>query len=95
MFSPEQVPKLSNTALKVQWPLCFTFSYVCSARYTALQMKNSVRIVSAINSVTTENTDDSHLQMYCREAMHHATMNRHLWLSAKMNGTQRRTKVSP
>ena len=39
--------------------------------------------------------DDSHLQTYCREAMHHATMNRHLGLSAKRNGTQRRTKVSP
>ena len=33
--------------------LCFQ---LCSARYTALKMKNSVRIVSAINPVTTENT---------------------------------------
>ena len=30
-----------------------------SACYTALQMKDSVRIVSAINPVTTENTDNS------------------------------------
>ena len=39
--------------------LCFQ---LCSARYTALQMKNSVRIASAINPVTTENMDDSRLQ---------------------------------
>ena len=55
----------------------------CSASYTALQTKNSVRIISAINPVTTENTDDSRLQTYCREAMHRTTTNRHLWLSAK------------
>ena len=28
MFSSEHVPQLSKTASKVQWPLCFTFSYV-------------------------------------------------------------------
>ena len=50
--------------------LCFL---LCSARYTALQTKNSVRIVSAISPVTTENTDDSRLQTYCRETMHRAT----------------------
>ena len=49
--------------------LCFQ---LCSARYTVLQMKNSVRIVSAISPVTMENTDDSRLQMYCRETMHRA-----------------------
>ena len=48
---------------------------LCSAFYTVLQMKNSVRIISAISLFTTEKTDDSHLQMYCREAMHHATAN--------------------
>ena len=45
---------------------------LCSAHYTALQMKNSVGIISAINPVTTENTDDSRLQTYYREAMHRA-----------------------
>ena len=59
---------------------------LCSAPYTALQTKNSVRIISAINPVTTENTDDSRLQTYCREAMHHATANRHLGLSQKEMG---------
>ena len=58
-------------------------------------MKNSVRIITAINPVTTENTDDSRLQMHCREAMHCATVNRHLGLSAKRNKTQRRTEVDP
>ena len=28
MFSFEHVPQLSNTALKVQWPLHFAYSYV-------------------------------------------------------------------
>ena len=28
MFSSERVPQLSQTALKVQWPLRFDFSYV-------------------------------------------------------------------
>ena len=51
---------------------------LCSVRYTALQMKNSGRIVSTINPVTTENTDDSCLQTYCRKAMHSATANRHI-----------------
>ena len=78
-----------NYCLEVQWPLR------CSACYTVLQMKNSVRIVSAFSPVTTENTDNFCLQTYCSGAMHRATANRHLGLSAKINGTQRRTKVSP
>ena len=89
------MPQLLVTALKVQWPLRFAFSYVqpvtqrykqktvevplqnvlhgpminyclenaaaitlhfqlCSARFTVLQVKNSDRIVSAINPVTME-----------------------------------------
>ena len=28
MFSSERVPQLSQTASKMQWPLCFAFSYV-------------------------------------------------------------------
>ena len=123
MFSSECAPQQSETASKVQRPLCFALSYVqpitqcyrqktvevplqqsshhenmirvpptinyclkssvaimlcfqlCSARYTALQTKNSVRIVSEISPVTMESTDDSRLQTYCREAIHCATMN--------------------
>ena len=68
---------------------------LCSAHYTALQMKNSCKIISAISPFTMDYIDDSHLQTYCREAMYRITMNRHLGLSAKRNGTQKRTKVSP
>ena len=71
--------------------LCFQ---LFSAHYTVSQTKDSVRIISAISPFTTENTDVSRLHTYCREAMHRATSNRHLGLSAKRNGTQRRTKVS-
>ena len=39
-----------------------------------------------VSPVTTENMDDSCLQTYCREAMHHSTANQHLWLSAKEMG---------
>ena len=121
MLLSGRMPQLSYIALKVQWPLCFTFSYVqpvtqryrqkevplqqsshhknmtirvpptinyclksvvaitlrfqlCSAHYTVLQTKDSVRIVSAINPVTMENADDSRIQTYCREAMHRSTM---------------------
>ena len=45
--------------------LRFQLFLVC---YTALQTKNSVRIASAINPVTMENTDGC-LQTYCREDM--------------------------
>ena len=59
LCTPNYQKNLSNIASKVQWPLRFA----CSAHYTTLQMKNSVRIVSVINPFTTENTYDSHLQM--------------------------------
>ena len=38
MFSSERAPQLSNTASKVQWPLCFTFSYA-QPGYMMLQTK--------------------------------------------------------
>ena len=69
----------------------------CSGHYASLlacYTKKNIRIASAINPVTTENMDDC-LQMNCRITMHRATVNRHLGLSGKRNGTQRRTKVSP
>ena len=43
LFSSEHVPQLSNTALKVQWPLRFTFSYV----HPITQTENSGRSASA------------------------------------------------
>ena len=45
-----------------------------SACYTASQMKNSVRIIYAMSSVTMENMGDSCLQTYWG-AMHHTTAN--------------------
>ena len=61
MFSSERAAITncfeSTVAITLQFQLC-------SARYTALQTKNSVRIISAISPVTTENTDDSRLQTY-------------------------------
>ena len=67
---------------------------VGSARYTVPQPKNSRRSASAINPITKENTQMIPVYKH-REAMHCTTMNQHLGLSAKRNGTQRRTKVNP
>ena len=80
-----RAPSTINCCLESAAAITFRFQLL-SARYIALQMKKSVRIASAINPVTTENTDKC-LQTYCREAMHSATTNRHLGLSAKRNGT--------
>ena len=85
------MPPTINYCLKSAAAITLCFQ-LCSAHYKASKMKNSVRIVPAINPVTMENLQ---LQMYCREAMHRATANRHLGLSAKRNGTQMRTKVNP
>ena len=74
-----RMPPTINYCLESAATITLHFQLI-SARYTTLQTKNSVRIVSAINPVTTENMDDSHLQMYCREAMYCATANRHLGL---------------
>ena len=69
-----RMPPTINYCLESAGAIALCFQ-LFSAHYTVLQMKNSVRIVSAINPVTTENTDDSHLQTYCRKAMHCATAN--------------------
>ena len=72
LLSSERTPQLSITDSKVKWSLCFAFSYVHSnylklkwplhfaftARYTAFQTKNSMRSVSSINPVATENMGD-------------------------------------
>ena len=84
MFSTEHVPQLSITGSKVKWPLCFAFSYV-----QPVSQHYKRRTVGEVPLVTKENMDNSHLQM---QGSHWATTNRHLELSAKRNGTQRRTK---
>ena len=53
-------------------------------------MKNSIRSASAIQSPWKIQTIPIYKH---REDMHCATANQHLGLSAKRNGTQRRTKV--
>ena len=63
--------------------LCYQ---ICSPHYTAVQTENCT---SATKVATMKNTDDFH---YERELSHAATKQT---LSAKMNGTQRRTLVSP
>ena len=69
-----RVPTTINYCLESAAAIMLCFQ-LYPAHYTALQTKNSVRIISAINPVTTENMDNSRLQMYCREAMHRATAN--------------------
>ena len=75
------VPKLSITDSKVKWSLCSVFNSLHGITNEEQQ----------VNPVTTE---IRMVPIYKRtEAMHHATMNQHLGLSAKWNGTQRKTKV--
>ena len=64
---------------------------LCSTHYTAVQIKNCLKSTSAIKVATMKNTDDFHY----KTSHHVLPPNRQLLLSAKMNGTQRRTLVSP
>ena len=64
---------------------------LCSTRYTAFQIKNCLKSNSAIKIATMKNTDD-----FCYEGKpSRATTKSTTLLSAKMNGKQRRTLVSP
>ena len=69
-----RMPSTINYCLESAAAITLRFQ-LFSTRYTALQANNSVRIVYEISPVTTENTDDSHLQPYCREATQCATAN--------------------
>ena len=53
-----RVPPTINYCLVSVAAIMLRFQ-LCSARYTALQTKNSVRIISVISPVTMENTEDS------------------------------------
>ena len=84
-------PQLPITASKVQWPLRFAFSYVqpVTQRYKRRTvLKSSMQSVQPPWKLRT-------IPVYkcTREATHRATANRHLGLSAKRNGTQRRIKI--
>ena len=63
---------------------------LCSTRYTAVRTKNCWKSTPAIKVTTMKNTNDFHY-----EGKPSRATNRHFSLSAKMNGTQRRTLVSP
>ena len=52
LFLSKRALQLSITEI-AKWSLCFVFSYVCSACYTVLEMKNTMRRTSAVNPVTT------------------------------------------
>jgi len=65
---------------------------LCSTRYTAVQIKNCMESTSVIKVATMKSTDDLSL---CKGSLHVQPPNLCLSLSAKMNGTQRRTLVSP
>ena len=69
--------------------LCYQ---LCSANYTALQMKNSMRSISAVNLFATEIQAISITPNTATGMLHHATVNQHLVLSAKRIGTQRKQR---
>ena len=75
------------------YQLLITFHFQqCSACFTALQTKNSSGSASAINTLTTENVDDSCIYKHRKAMSYHKLAP---WAVGKRNGTQRRTKVSP
>jgi len=79
---------MSLIVWKVKYPLCFVASLLHSSINQEL-FKNS----SVIKVATVKSTDDFH---YAKEAIMCMQMpNQHILLSAKTNGTQRSTLVSP
>ena len=64
---------------------------LCSTRYTAVWIKNYSKSTAAIKVPNVKNTDNFRYE----GKPSRATANHHFSLSAKMNGTQRRTLVSP
>ena len=91
LYNP-RIPKEKNSATRnnclnseVSITLC---CQLCSTRYTVVRIKNCLKSTSAIKIAT--------MKISVTEGSHHVIPpNRDLLLSAKMNGTQRRTLVSP
>ena len=83
-------PHYINYHLKSEVSITFR-CWLSSTRYTAVQIKNCSESTSAIKITTMKNTDIS----ISKESYHVLPPNLHLLLSAKMNGAQRRTLVSP
>ena len=65
---------------------------LCSTCYTAVQIKKCLKSTSVLKVATMKNTDDFSFR---KESHHVQPPNQRFSLSAKMNGTQRRTLVSP
>ena len=84
-------PSYINCHLKseVSIMLC---CWLCSTHYTTVRTRNCLTSTSAIKIATMKITDDF---CYAKGSHHVLSPNRHFSLSAKMNGTQRRTLVSP
>jgi len=68
------------------------FCRLCSIHYTAVWFNNCSKSTSAIEVATMKNTNVTSIM----KGSHHVQQpNQHFSLSAKMNGTQRRTPISP
>jgi len=79
------MPQLSTEIEVLITLLC----QLCSTHYTSVWIKNCLKSPSVIKVATMKNTDDF---CYAKEAI---MCNQCFSLPAKMNGTQRRTLVSP
>ena len=75
-----------------KWSIHYAFRQLCLTSYTAIPIKNCLKCTSAIKVATMKDTDGFH---YAKEAIMCKTKSQHFLLSAKMNGIQRRTLVSP
>ena len=64
---------------------------LCSTHYTTIQIKNCLKSAFAIKIATMKNMDDFHFEGKPSRARTKSTP----FPVAKMNGTQRRTLVSP
>ena len=85
----------SSSYLKLKYLLPFTVSYVCSTRYTAVRIKSYLKSISIIKVATLKKYGPRYGQFPHKGSHHVQPPNQCFLLSAKMNGTQRRTLVSP
>ena len=85
-------PNFSNYCLKSEIPNMLRCR-LCLTRYKAIRIKNCLNSTPEIKIATMKNMDD--FRFDSKGSHHVLSPNRHLSLSAKMNGTQRRTLVSP
>ena len=84
----KEFPSYINYRLKSEVSIMLR-SWLCSTRYTAARIKNCLKSTYTIKITTMKNTDD-----FRYEKSHHMLLpNRNFSLSAKMNGTQRKTLV--